>query len=124
MKKRGEILYATAEHGAENQPERSGHVSELRGERRSDERPWPGDGREVVADKDPFIRGNEIFSIIEAFRRRCARVIKRQDFCGDERGVETIENGVCGGGSDDEPDGIQGLAPLKCDGCERTGAGE
>ena len=77
-----------------------------------------------MADQNPLVRGNKIFSVFEALGGRGAGVVDGQNFGGDECGVEAIGDGVGGDGGDDEPHGVERLAPLKRDGGERAGARE
>ena len=65
-----------AEHGADDDPERSGEVAELRGERRADQRAGAGDGREVMAEDDPLVGGLEVVAVRAGARqawRDCCR---------------------------------------------------
>ena len=68
-----EVLHRAAEHDADEDPERAGQVAELRRERRADQRPGPGDGREVMAEDDPAVGRHEVAAVVDALRRRRPR---------------------------------------------------
>ncbi len=67
-----EVLHRAAEDDADDQPDRAGQEAELRGERRPDERPGAGDGREVMAEEHPLRRRHEVAAVVEPLGRRGA----------------------------------------------------
>ncbi len=113
------ILHATTQHGAGDDPERAGQVSELCGEHGTDERSGAGDGGEMVSEDDPLVGGNEVAAVIETLRRSSAQGIKRQHFGGNETAVKAISDGVGGNGGDDQPQGVDLLTAMQCDGGQR-----
>ena len=74
------IVDRAGQHGADNDPDRAGQEAELRREDRADQRPRAGDGREVMAEQDPFISRVIIVAVIEPDGRGDFFRIKRQDF--------------------------------------------
>jgi hypothetical protein len=84
-----EVLHAAAEHAADQDPQRAGQVTELRGEGRTDQGPGAGDGGEVMAEHDPAIGRHEIAAVIQTFGRRRATGVEHQHAGGDEGAVET-----------------------------------
>ena len=71
-----EILHGASEHDARNDPDRAGEKAELRGERRTNQRSRPRNGREVVAEHHPSIRREIVATILEP-NRRCRRADRR-----------------------------------------------
>ena len=73
------VLDTAAEHRAEQDPQRSGQIPELRGQRRADQGARACDGREMMAEDDPAMRRHEVATVIETLGRRRTRGIDRQD---------------------------------------------
>jgi hypothetical protein len=73
----------------------------------------------VVSEDDPLIRAAEVAAVLEALGGGRAQRIEREDFRGDEAGVETIADRVGARRGDDQPHGIDRFAAGECDGCER-----
>ncbi len=74
------VLHRAAERDADDDPDGAGEESELRRERRADERPRPGDRREVLAEDDPFVGRHEIAAVLEAHGGRRACGVERETF--------------------------------------------
>ena len=98
-----EILDASAEHGADDDPQRRGQVAELRGEDRTDERAGPGYRGEVMAEGDPLLRGHIVAAVVQAECRRDVRVVEFEHAIGDETRVEPVTDRVDADRGDDEP---------------------
>src|SRR5690606_9723993 len=109
------VLHAPAEHGAHEDPDGPRQEPELHGQRRADEGPWTRDGREVMAEDDPAVGGDEVAAVVEAFGGRGARGVQRKDPGRDPGAVEAVTDEVDAGGGDDEPDGAQAFAPVQGD---------
>ena len=62
-KQNDEILHAAAKNSADDDPERAWQISELCGERRTNERSGARNGGEVMAEDDPFVRGFEVATV-------------------------------------------------------------
>jgi len=60
-----EILHATAQDCAGDDPERAGQVAELGSEDWTYERSGAGDGGEVVPEDHPLVGGNEVAAVFE-----------------------------------------------------------
>ena len=73
----GEVLHASGQHGADEEPEKAGSESELGGERRTDQRAGAGDGGEVMSEEHPA-RGRDV---VVAVGVECG-----WEWCGDRRG--------------------------------------
>ncbi len=114
-----EILHATTQYSAGYDPECAGQVSELCGEHGADQRAGAGDGGEVVSENDPLVGGNEVAAVVETLGGRGAQGIERQHFGRNETAVEAISDGVGGNGGDDQPEGVDLLAAMQCDGGQR-----
>ncbi len=121
-KQHDEVLYAAAQHRADQDPQRAGQVAELRGEGRPDQRAGAGDGGEVVTEHHPFVGGDEVTAVVEALGRRRAGRVERKYFSGDEGAVETVADGVDAHRRDDEPQTVDGLAARQCDATHRRRA--
>src|SRR5262249_11090343 len=113
--KNDEILDASGENGAGEQPQRAGEIAELRGECWADERAGAGNRGEVVAKENPFVSGDEVAAGVVALGRGGARVVEREQFCGDECGIEAIGDEIDADGGEDEPDRAEGFAALERD---------
>src|SRR5882724_1324439 len=116
--KNDEILHAARERRAGDQPKCARQVAELRGERGADERAGTSDGREMVAEEDPLVRGHKIAAVVVALTGPGTRVIEYENFCGDKGGIEAESDEIAADRGDDKPDGIQRFATMQCDGAE------
>ena len=110
-----EILHRAAEHRADDDPERSRKIAELRRQHRSDQRPGTGDGGEVVAEDDPLIGGLEIVAVAQALGGRGALVVQRHHARGDELGVEAIADGIGARRRQHQPDAVDVLSAVERD---------
>ncbi len=98
-----EILHGPAQHRADDNPQGARQIAELSRQHRPDQRPRPGDGREVVSKHDPLIGGFEIVPVAQAFRGSGALVVQRHHARGNEFGVEAISGGVAGRSRQHQP---------------------
>ena len=112
-KQNDEILHRAAEHDADENPQRPRQITELRGEHRPDERSRPGNGREMMAEDDPFVRLHEILAVVVDLARRGAAVVERQHARGNPFGVKPVADGVGADRRDENIGGIDRLAPAK-----------
>ena len=78
----------------------------------------------MVAEENPLVGGLKILAIAQALGGRGAMVIQSEDARGDELAVEAIAGSIGAGGSDDEPDAIDGLTAPEREGAEANGGGE
>ncbi len=108
-----EVLHRAAEHDADENPQRAGQITELRGEHRPDERPRPGNGREVMAEDNPFVRFDEILAVVVDLARCGAAVVKCQQARGNPFGVKPVADGVGADRRDENVGGVDRLAPAK-----------
>ena len=88
------ILNRTAERDADDDPDDAGQISELRGQRWSDERTRAGDRREVVAEDHPPVRRDKVASVIETDGRSRPPGVEREDLRRDQLAVKPIRDGV------------------------------
>src|SRR5713226_5143396 len=119
-KKNDEIMHATRERRAGNQPERARQVAELRGERGSDERARARDRGKMVAEENPFVRGHEVAAVVVALARSGARVVERENFGGDKSGIEPVRHQVTTHRGNNEPSRIERLAAVESYLAERS----
>ena len=114
-----EILHASAEHGADDDPQRRGQVAELRGEDRADQWSGAGDRGEVMAEGDPLLRGHVVATVVEAECGRDVRIVEFENAIRDEARVEPVAEGVDADRGDDEPQHAGLLAARDCEHAER-----
>jgi len=105
-----EILNRSADRHPDDDPERAGKKSELRGERWSYERPGPRNRGEVVTENDPPVGRHEVSAVIEPHRRRGASGIERENAAGYEPAVKPVRHRVRAKRRDQQPRGIHRLA--------------
>ena len=91
----------------------AGQVTELRRQHRPDQRSRPGNGREMMAEDDPFVRLDEIPAVVVDHARRGAAVVERQHARGNPFGVKPVADGVGADRGDENIGGIDRLAPAK-----------
>ena len=115
------VLHATAEHRADEDPQRPGQVAELGGERRPDEWPGTGDGGEVMSEDDRAVRGHEVTPVVQPLRGRCPGRIHVQYAGGDPGGVEAIAEQVDADRGGDDPQRVDRLVPVQGDPTDREG---
>ncbi len=78
----------------------------MRGERGSHERAGARDGGEMMAKQNPFVCRDEVAAVVVALAGCGARVIKRENFGGDEGGIEPIRHQITAGSSNNEPGSV------------------
>ena len=72
-----EILYGSAQHRAEENPQRSRQIAELRSQGRAHQRTRSRDRGEVMAEQNPLVGGLVIVAVAQAFRGRCPPVVQQ-----------------------------------------------
>ena len=90
----GEVLYASREHRANQQPKEARRKSELRRQSWPHQRTCSGDGGEVMSEEHPAWRSDVIMAIGVSVAGGCAAVVERQGLCGNERAVVPIRKRV------------------------------
>ncbi len=65
-----------------------------------------------MAEENPFIGGDEVTTIVMAFRGRSARVVERQNFCGYKCGIQPEGHEVATKRSDHKPHSVERLAAM------------
>ena len=73
----GEVLHASGQHRADQEPEKSRRKSELRRQRRAHQRPGAGDGGKVMSEQHPLRRGHIVVPVFIGVRRSDAAVVER-----------------------------------------------
>ncbi len=115
-----EILHRAAEHRADDDPERAGQIAELRREHGPDQRSGSGDGGEMMAEDDPLVgrarnRGR--------CRRRSAGVarwsLSAMTRAAMNLRVEAVADEIGAGGGQHQPEAVDVLSAIECDGGER-----
>ena len=119
-----EILHRAAEHDADQNPQRAGQITELRRQHRPDQRPRPGDRREVMAEDDPLVRLDEILAVVVDFARRGAAVIEHQHARGNPFRVKPVADGVGAKRGDEDIGRIERLAAMEREHGVGAGAGQ
>ncbi len=99
----------------------AGEIAELGGECWADEGTGAGDGGEVVAEEDPFVRWFVVVAIAKTLGGSGAEGVEHHDAESDEAGVEAVAERVSAKGGDDEPDAVDGFAAMEGDGGEGIG---
>ena len=110
-----EVLHAARKHRAREQPQRAGKISELRSERRADERAGTCNRGEVVTEQYPFVCGDEVAAIVVTLGGSRAGVIEREQLRGNECGVESIGDEIDADSGEHEPDCAERFAALERD---------
>ncbi len=80
-------MHRAGEADADDDPDQSGRVAELRGEHRTDERSGAGDRGEVMTEQHPSRRDVVVVAVGPDVRGRRAAVVERHDARGEERAV-------------------------------------
>ena len=106
-----EVLHASGQHGADQQPEKSRRESELRGQRRADQRAGSGDGGEVVSEQHPARRRHVVVTVLKRVSGSGAAIVERQRLGGDERAVVTIREGVNAECTQNDGEGVHRQPP-------------
>ena len=93
----------TGQHAADQNPQRTRHVAELRGEDRSEQWSGGGDGGEVVTEQHVFVGLHVVVAVLQADGRRFAFGAQVHDLGGQEQAVEgddaACRDVACGGES-------------------------
>src|SRR5262252_8593100 len=76
----------------------------------------------MMAEQHPLVGGHEIAAVIAAFGGSRTRVVERQEFGADERGIQPVGDEIAAHSGDHEPGGIERLAAMQGDGTERGSA--
>ena len=110
MANRGEehhgVVHASGQHAADEDPKRAGHVAELRGEHRSQERTGRGDGREMVAEENEFV-GFDVVDAVGHLDRRSDPVGFHPKHLSDkEQAVKAIADGKETDRGEDQGQGV------------------
>jgi len=69
------VMYATGKNRPQENPEKARSPSVLSGQRGADQGPCARDGREVVTENHPFVRGNVVFPVIAGNGRSNVAVV-------------------------------------------------
>ena len=113
-----EVLHRACKNDADEQPERSGQISHLRGKHRPNQRPRTRNGREVVAEQYVSIGRAIVETVVEAVGGCRSRGIDAQNFVGDELPVKSIGDEIDRDGGRNQPDSVDRLAARECDDAE------
>ena len=114
-KQNHEILHRAAQARADDDPQRSRQISELRRQHRTHQRSRPGNRREVMAEHDPLIGGLEIVSVAQALGRRGPLVVQRHHARRDELAVKTVSRGIAARRRHHQPQAVDVLPAIQCD---------
>ncbi len=85
-----EVLHGSGEHDADDEPEETGEIAELRGQHGPHERPRPTDRCEMVAEEDPPVGRVVVVPVIEPVRRRHPQIVQDRDLGRQERRVVAV----------------------------------
>ena len=116
-KQNHEILHATGEDGARQNPESAGKISELRGQHRPHQRARPGDRGEVMSEDDPLVGDQKVAAIFQALGGSRAEGIEGKNLRGDEFAVKAVSEGVAAGRGGNQPQRVDGLSAVNGDHC-------
>src|SRR5262249_52513574 len=122
-KQNHKILHASRKCSACDQPQSSRQITELRRERRPNQRPRPRDRCKVVPKQNPFVCRNKIAAVVISLGRRRARIVKRNDSCGQECRIQPVGNQIATSCSNNEPSCTDSFVPVKGD-CSEGGRTE
>lgn len=96
------IMHSARENRTEKQPQQPRHEAELRCDDRAYQRTRARDGREMMAEHDPLIRGHVVLPVFELISRRLLELIQREHLRGDPRTVQTIRQHENADSNDDQ----------------------
>ena len=88
-----EVVDGAGQAAPGDEPDEAGGIAELCRQRRTDERPGPGDGGEVVAEEHPLGRGIVVVPVVLRVSWRHPRVVQHHDPRGNERAVVAVGDG-------------------------------
>src|SRR3989454_197854 len=94
------------QHRADDQPEKSRQIPELRGQDRPEERASAGDSGKMMAEQHPAIGGMEVCAVIESVRRRDPPIVQLDDAPREEPAIEPVRQHVETGCGDHEPEPV------------------
>src|SRR5207248_9545712 len=103
--------HAAAESRTDQTPKPARQKSELRRQHRPDQRPWPGDGSEMMSKNHPAVRRHEIFAVVLHQSGSGALVIKQEHFAREPLRIETITDREGAQPRDDNPERVNLLSP-------------
>src|SRR5438270_14033113 len=89
-----EVLHATGQHSADQEPQESGCESELRGKSGPHKWSGAGDGGEVMPEQHPLWRSNVVVTVGVKVPGSRAPVIQGKGLSGDERAVIPVGQSV------------------------------
>ena len=89
-----EILHATGEHRADQQPDQSWRKTELGGKRWAHQRTGTGNGGEVMTEQHPFRRRHIVVVVFIQVSRRYSTIVQGHDLGREKRAVEAVSQGV------------------------------
>src|SRR6266403_2822274 len=89
-----EIVHASSEDGADQDPQESGSKTKLSGKCRPDERTGSGNRSKVMPEQHKLRRRNIIVPIFKSVRGSRPTVVQRQNFSCKERAVVAIGNRI------------------------------
>ena len=102
------VVHGAGEAAAGDQPDESGRVAALRGQRRPDERSGAGDGGEMMAEEHPAAGRIVVVPVVFRMRRGDARIVERHDLRRDERAVVAVSDGHDRQRGDDDVESLHG----------------
>ena len=97
------VLNRTGKHHAENNPQRAGQVTHLRGQYRTYQRAGASDGGKMVAEQHAFVRRHIVQAIVMALGRREPVGIELHYIFGNVETIKAVGNGIYGDGSNHHP---------------------
>ncbi len=114
-KKNHRVVNATAERGADENPERTGQITELRRKHRPYEWPRPRDGGKVMTEYDPRIRFDIVPPVIMHARGSGTLLVENEYFCDEPFTIKAIRDGKDAHSGDHEPESVDGFVPIQRD---------
>src|SRR5690242_11524174 len=75
----------------------------------------------MMAEENPFVGGHEVAAVVMALAGSGTRVIKRENFGGNESGIEPVRHQIAAHCSHNEPRSVEWFAAMQRDGAERAG---
>ena len=103
------------EGGADQDPKGPREIAELGGENGADQGAGSGNGRKVMAEDDPAVRGDEVLPIRMEGGSRLSLLIQRQDIRKQPCGMESVGEREGADPGHHDPEGIDRFTPDKGD---------
>ena len=103
----------TSQGGSDQHPEGAWKIAELGGEYRAYQRAGTSNGRKVMTEDHPAVRGDEILPVSILHSRGAALVVEREDICQQPRGMEAVGEREGADAGNNQPESIDRLAPRK-----------